>query len=89
MKVEEVTVVDQEVAKTSKAEVMGTEVDELDEPVEVWKCLGEVAGEFLTGILRRCKGADHCVIYVILKLLGKLGISQILPRKQRWPVLHF
>ncbi|GLD48595.1 uncharacterized protein AKAME5_000254900 [Lates japonicus] len=52
----EVTIVDQEVAKISKGEVRralkrmksGKAVDPDDIPVEVWKCLGEVAVEFLT-----------------------------------------
>ncbi|KAF7651214.1 hypothetical protein LDENG_00113870 [Lucifuga dentata] len=55
-RVEEVTVVNQEVAKISKDEVRrslkrmksGKAVGPDDIPVEVWKCLGEVAVEFLT-----------------------------------------
>ena len=49
-RVEEVTVVDQEVAKVSEAEVrrimkrmIGKAVGPDDKPVEVWKCLAEVA----------------------------------------------
>ena len=53
-RVEEVTVVDQEVAKVSKAEMRrilnrmksGKTVGPDEIPVEVWKCLGEVAAEF-------------------------------------------
>ena len=52
--VEEVTVVDQEVAKVSQTEVRrtlkrmksGKTVSPDDLPVEVWKCPGEVAVEF-------------------------------------------
>ncbi|KAF7644203.1 hypothetical protein LDENG_00226100 [Lucifuga dentata] len=55
-RVEEVTVVNQEVPKISKDEVRrslkrmksGKAVGPDDIPVEVWKCLGEVAVEFLT-----------------------------------------
>ncbi|KAK2891510.1 hypothetical protein Q8A73_017175 [Channa argus] len=57
-RVEEVTVVKQEVAKISKSEVRrtlkrmksGKAVGPDDIPVEVWKCLGEVAVEFLTSL---------------------------------------
>ncbi|WP_139267336.1 hypothetical protein, partial [Escherichia coli] len=60
-RVEEVTVVEQEVAKISKDEVRkalkrmksGKAVGPDDIPVEVWKCLGEVAVEFLTGLLNK------------------------------------
>ena len=60
-RVEEVTVVDQEVAKISKDEVRralkrmksGKALGPDDIPVEVWKCLGEVAVEFLTGLFNR------------------------------------
>ncbi|XP_051806753.1 uncharacterized protein LOC127534762 [Acanthochromis polyacanthus] len=60
-RVEEVTVVDQEVAKISKDEVRralkrmksGKALGPDDIPVEVWKCLGEIAVEFLTGLFNR------------------------------------
>ena len=50
------TIVDQKVAKTSKAEVRrelkrmksGKTLGPDEIPVDVWKCLGEVAVEFLT-----------------------------------------
>ena len=55
-RVEEVTIVDQHIARISKAKVRrafrrmksGTTVGTDDIPVEVWKCPGEVAVEFLT-----------------------------------------
>ena len=58
---EEVPVVDQEVAMVSKDEVRralkrmkrGKALGPDDIPVEVWKCLGEVAVEFLTGLFNR------------------------------------
>ena len=54
---EEATVVDQEEAKISKAEMRrtikrmksGRTVGPDDIPVEVWKCLGEMGVELLTG----------------------------------------
>ncbi|KAK2897556.1 hypothetical protein Q8A73_013936 [Channa argus] len=60
-RVEEVTVVEQEVAKISKSEVRrtlkrmksGKAVGPDDIPVEVWKCLGEVAVEFLTSLFNK------------------------------------
>ncbi|KAK2890506.1 hypothetical protein Q8A73_018806 [Channa argus] len=60
-RVEEVTVVKQEVAKISKSEVRrtlkrmksGKAVGPDDIPVEVWKCLGEVAVEFLTSLFNK------------------------------------
>ncbi|KAK2921479.1 hypothetical protein Q8A73_000964 [Channa argus] len=60
-RVEEVTGVEQEVAKISKSEVRralkrmksGKAVGLDDIPVEVWKCLGEVAVEFLTSLFNK------------------------------------
>ncbi|KAK2910488.1 hypothetical protein Q8A73_008203 [Channa argus] len=60
-RVEEVTGVEQEVAKISKSEVRrtlkrmksGKAVGPDDIPVEVWKCLGEVAVEFLTSLFNK------------------------------------
>jgi exonuclease III len=58
---EEVTAVDQEVETISKDEVRralkrmksGKALGPDDIPVEVWKCLGEVAIEYLTGLFNR------------------------------------
>ncbi|RXN38888.1 Retrovirus-related Pol poly LINE-1 [Labeo rohita] len=60
-RVEEVTVVEQEVVNISKSEVRralkrmksGKAVGPDDIPVEVWKCLGEVAVEFLTSLFNK------------------------------------
>ena len=60
-RLEEVSAVDQDVAKISQDEVRralkrmksGKAVGPDDIPVEVWKCLGEVAVEFLTGLFNR------------------------------------
>ncbi|KAK2902094.1 hypothetical protein Q8A73_011840 [Channa argus] len=60
-RVEEVTGVEQEVAKISKSEVRralkrmksGKAVGPDDIPVEVWKCLGEVAVEFLSSLFNK------------------------------------
>ncbi|KAK2917518.1 hypothetical protein Q8A73_004265 [Channa argus] len=60
-RVEEVTGVEQVVAKISKSEVRrtlkrmksGKAVGPDDKPVEVWKCLGEVAVEFLTSLFNK------------------------------------
>ena len=60
-RVEDVAVVDQEIAKISKDEVRkalkrmksGKALGPDDIPVEVWKCLGEAAVEFLTRLFNR------------------------------------
>uniref|UniRef100_A0A3B3BTI6 ribonuclease H n=1 Tax=Oryzias melastigma TaxID=30732 RepID=A0A3B3BTI6_ORYME len=65
-RVEEVTVVEQEVRKISKGEVRGAlkrmksgkALGPDDIPVEVWKCLGEMAVEFLTGLFNRILGGE-------------------------------
>lgn len=60
---------DQEVAKISKDEVRralkrmksGKALGPDDIPVEVWKCLGEVAVEFLTGLFNRFLDRGRCL----------------------------
>ena len=60
-RVEEVTIVDHKVAQISKSEVgkalkrmkSGKAVGRDDIPVEVWKCLGETAVDFLTRLFNR------------------------------------
>ena len=64
---EEVTVVDQEVAKISDDEVKralkrmksGKALCPDDIPVEVWKCLGEMAVHFLTGLFNRILDSEN------------------------------
>ena len=61
------TTVDQEMTKVSKAEVRwtlkrtksGKAVGPDDIPVEVWKCLGEVVVEFLTGTFNKILASER------------------------------
>ncbi|KAE8279451.1 hypothetical protein D5F01_LYC08793 [Larimichthys crocea] len=76
---EEVTVVDQEVAKISEDEVRralkrmksGKALGPDDIPVEVWKCLGEMAVHFLTGLFNRILDSE--------KMLEEWRISVMVP----------
>ena len=83
-RVEEVTAVDQEVAKVSQTEVRrtlkrmkrGEAVGPDEIPVEVWKCLGEVAVEFYTRTLNKVLESERMaeewrsVLLLILKNKG-------------------
>ncbi|XP_067349374.1 uncharacterized protein [Channa argus] len=84
-RVEEVTGVEQEVAKISKSEVRsalkrmksGKAVGPDDKPVEVWKCLGEVAVEFLTSLFNKILKSER-----MLRTGGEVYWYQFLRTRQ-------